>query len=43
MSQLRGYRDLIVFQKSYKLSMEIFDITKSFPKEEIDMIVNISN
>jgi len=34
MSQLRGYRDLIVFQKSYKLAMEIFDITKSFPKEE---------
>jgi len=34
MSQLRGYRDLIVFQKSYKLAMEIFDITKSFPKVE---------
>ncbi len=29
-----GYRDLIVFQKSYKLAMEIFEISKGFPKEE---------
>jgi len=34
MNELRGYRDLIVFQKSYKLAMEIFEITKAFPKEE---------
>jgi len=34
MSQIRSFRDLIVFQKAYKLAMEIFDITKSFPKEE---------
>lgn len=32
MSQYKGYRDLIVFQKSYKLAMEIFEITKSHPK-----------
>ena len=25
---------MIVYQKSYKLAMEIFEITKSFPKEE---------
>jgi four helix bundle protein len=30
----RGFRDLIVYQKSYKLAMEIFEITKVFPKEE---------
>lgn len=30
----RGYRDLKVFQLSYKLAMEIFEITKGFPKEE---------
>jgi len=30
----RGFRDLIVYQLSYKLSVEIFGITKSFPKEE---------
>jgi four helix bundle protein len=29
-----GYRDLKVFQLSYSLAMEIFEITKSFPKEE---------
>ena len=34
MSALKGYRDLIVFQKSYKLAMDIFVITKAFPKEE---------
>lgn len=34
MSNYRGFRNLIVYQKSYKLAMEIFEITKSFPKEE---------
>jgi len=32
--EYRGFRDLIVYQKSYKLALEIFKITKSFPKEE---------
>jgi four helix bundle protein len=30
----RGYKDLKVYQLAYKLGMEIFEITKSFPKEE---------
>ena len=30
----RGYRDLKVFQLSYRMAMEIFETTKSFPKEE---------
>ena len=34
MSQIKGFRDLIVYQKAYKLAMEIFEISKSFPKEE---------
>ena len=34
MNTYKGYRDLIVYQKSYKLAMEIFEISKSFPKEE---------
>ena len=34
MGTLSGYRDLIVYQKSYILAMEIFEITKSYPKEE---------
>jgi four helix bundle protein len=31
---LRGYRDLKVYQLAYKLAMEIFNESKSFPKEE---------
>ena len=34
MNNYKGFRDLIVYQKSYKLAMETFEITKSFPKEE---------
>jgi len=34
MASYRGFRDLIVYQRSYKLAFEIFKITKSFPKEE---------
>lgn len=30
----RGYRDLKVYQLSYKLALEIHEITKRFPKEE---------
>lgn len=29
-----GYKDLKVFQLAYKLAMEIFEATKTFPKEE---------
>ncbi len=32
---LRGYRDLKVFQLSYKLAMEIFHLSKTFPREEL--------
>ena len=34
MSQINSFRDLIVYQKAYKLAMEIFEISKLFPKEE---------
>ena len=34
MAIINGFRDLIVYQKAYKLAMEIFEVTKSFPKEE---------
>jgi four helix bundle protein len=33
-SSYSGYRDLKVFQLSYNLAMGIFEITKTFPKEE---------
>lgn len=34
MKSSEGYKDLKAFQLAYKLSMEIFKISKSFPKEE---------
>ena len=34
MGQINSFRDLIVYQKAYKISMDIFFLTKSFPKEE---------
>jgi four helix bundle protein len=34
MSKVGSFKDLIVYQKAYKLAMEIFEISKSFPKEE---------
>ena len=32
--ELKGHRDLKVFQLAYKLAMEIFQISQAFPKEE---------
>ncbi len=32
---MRGYRDLKVYQMAYKLAMEIYQISKAFPKEEL--------
>ena len=32
--QLKGHRDLKVYQLAYKLAMEIFRASKAFPKEE---------
>jgi four helix bundle protein len=34
MSLIRSFKDLIVYQKAYKLAMRIFEISKRFPKEE---------
>jgi four helix bundle protein len=34
MSKVGSFKDLIVYQKAYKLAMEIFEISKDFPKEE---------
>ena len=36
----RGHRDLKVFQLAYELGMEIFHLTKPFPKEEIYSLTN---
>lgn len=32
--QIRSAKDLIVYQKAYRLAMMIFEISKSFPPEE---------
>lgn len=34
MERIRSHKDLKVYQLSYDLAMEIFNISKSFPKEE---------
>jgi len=36
----RGFRDLKVYQLSYQLAVEIFEITKNFPKEEKYSLTN---
>ncbi|MDA3904522.1 MAG: four helix bundle protein [Bacteroidales bacterium] len=32
--QINSFRDLIVYQKAYQASMQIFEVTQTFPKEE---------
>jgi four helix bundle protein len=34
MSKIESFKELIVYQKAYKLAMEIFEISKSYPKDE---------
>jgi len=34
MSQINSFRDLIVYQKAYDVSKEIFEISKEYPNEE---------
>ena|ERR1700743_1552920 len=34
------FRDLIAYKKAFALSMEIFSITKSFPKEETYSLID---
>jgi len=34
MKNYQGFKDLIVYQKAFKLSMDILQLTKSFPSEE---------
>jgi len=40
MSRIESFKDLMVYQKAYKLAMEIFEISKSFPKEEKYSLTN---
>jgi len=35
MNAIRSHKELIVYQLAFKVSMEIFTITRKFPKEEV--------
>jgi four helix bundle protein len=35
MAQIRTHKDLKVFQVSYKAALDIYKLTKTFPREEI--------
>src|SRR5947207_5062239 len=37
---LRGHRDLRVYQLAYRLAMEVFNLSKSFPREEVYSLTN---
>lgn len=37
---MSSFRDLIVYKKAFSLSMEIFFLTKTFPKEETYSLVD---
>jgi len=34
MATINSFKELIIYQKAFKLAMDIFEITKEFPKEE---------
>ena len=40
MGKIKTHRELDVYNLSYNVSMEIFNITKTFPKEEIYSLTN---
>jgi four helix bundle protein len=40
MDAIRSHKELIVYQLAFKLSMEIFQITKTFPKEEVYSLIS---
>ena len=40
MDAIRSHKELIVYQLAFKLSMEIFQTTKSYPKEEVYSLVS---
>src|SRR6187431_568179 len=40
MTNSKGHRDLIVYQKAFALAMKIYLITKKFPKEEMYSLVD---
>jgi len=37
---MKGFKDLIVYQRAFDLAMDIFEITKRFPKEETYSLID---
>jgi four helix bundle protein len=37
---MKGFKDLIVYQKAFVLAMDIFNISKKFPKEETYSLID---
>jgi len=37
---LKGFKDLIVYQKAFALAMDVLEITKRFPKEETYCLID---
>jgi four helix bundle protein len=37
---MKGFKDLVVYQKAFALAMDIFEITKKFPKEETYSLID---
>ena len=33
--RMQSYKDLIAYQKAYKLTLKIYQVTKNYPREEI--------
>jgi four helix bundle protein len=40
LEKIKSYKELIVYQKAYKLGLEIYQATKNYPKEEIYGLVS---
>ena len=40
LEKIKSYKELIVYQKAYKLALESYKATKDFPKEEIYGLVS---
>lgn len=40
MNKTKSFKDLIVWQKSYKLVLIVYKITKAFPKDELYCLVS---
>ncbi|MDN5355000.1 MAG: hypothetical protein PWQ09_1756 [Candidatus Cloacimonadota bacterium] len=38
--QIRSAKDLTVYQKAYKLAMEIYELSRDFPQEERYALTN---